>query len=120
MNICLFESDEISKPLSVKDKRGEHIVKILHKKEGDTFSAGIINGMAGKAVITKIDLKEEKSADGRKTFLELSNGKYIYPLLDDFINLHKKDTKHLQCILFVVIIYLVRKVTCEYFTIGFK
>ena len=27
--------------------------------------------------------------NGRKTFLELSNGKYIYPLLDDFINLHK-------------------------------
>ena len=89
MNICLFESDEISKPLSVKDKRGEHIVKILHKKEGDTFSAGIINGMAGKAVITKIDLKEEKSADGRKTFLagniffdfkSESDGKTLYPL----------------------------------------
>lgn len=27
--------------------------------------------------------------NGRKTFLELSNGKYIYPLLDNFINLHK-------------------------------
>ena len=27
--------------------------------------------------------------NGRKTFLELSNGKYKYPLLDDFLNLNK-------------------------------
>lgn len=27
--------------------------------------------------------------NGRKTFLELSNGKYNYPLLNDFLNLNK-------------------------------
>lgn len=54
MNICLFSADEINKPLSVKDERGEHIVKVLHKKEGDTFTAGIIGGKSGVATITKI------------------------------------------------------------------
>lgn len=55
MNICLFTSEEILKPLSVKDERGEHIVKILHKKPGESFTAGIIEGSAGLAVINKIE-----------------------------------------------------------------
>ena len=54
MNICLFEADEIGKPLSLKDERGQHLVKILHKKEGDSFTAGIVGGAAGLAQITKI------------------------------------------------------------------
>lgn len=54
MNICLFNSEEIQKPLSVKDERGEHIIKVLHKKEGDSFTAGIIEGAAGSATITSI------------------------------------------------------------------
>ena len=29
MNIALFEKDEIGKPLSIKDERGEHLVKVL-------------------------------------------------------------------------------------------
>ena len=55
MNICLFNEDEISKPLDLRDERGQHIVKILHKKEGETFTAGIIGGQAGTATITKIE-----------------------------------------------------------------
>ena len=55
MNICLFSQEEINQPLSVNDERGEHIIKILHKKEGDSFSAGIINGMAGTALINRIE-----------------------------------------------------------------
>ena len=58
MNIALFSSNEISSPLSVKDERGEHIVKVLHKKSGDSFKAGIINGSEGTATIKKIDDKE--------------------------------------------------------------
>ncbi|WP_027728706.1 RsmE family RNA methyltransferase [Treponema sp. C6A8] len=55
MNICLFNEDEISRPLDLRDERGEHIVKILHKKEGETFTAGIIGGQAGTATIIKIE-----------------------------------------------------------------
>lgn len=73
MNICLFTADEINKPLSVKDERGEHIVKILHKKEGDSFTAGIIGGKAGIATISVI--KEdfiyftfEPSGDGKQLY----------------------------------------------------
>ena len=54
MNICLFNPEEVGKPLSLKDERGQHLVKILHKKEGDSFTAGIVGGAAGLAKITKI------------------------------------------------------------------
>ena len=58
MNIALFTESEINTPLSIKDERGEHIVKVLHKKEGDTFKAGIVGGMEGTATITKIEKDE--------------------------------------------------------------
>lgn len=75
MNICLFKQEELNRPLSIKDERGEHIIKILHKKEGDTFSAGVINGMAGTATIKKIE-------NGEITFdfKPESEGKNLYPL----------------------------------------
>ncbi len=75
MNICLFKQEELNRPLSIKDERGEHIIKILHKKEGDTFSAGVINGMAGTATIKKIE-------NGEITFdfAPDSEGKNLYPL----------------------------------------
>lgn len=55
MNICLFEESQISQPLSFDDKRGEHLLNVLHKKQGDDFTAGIIDGASGVAHITKID-----------------------------------------------------------------
>ena len=54
MNICLFSHEEISKPLSLRDERGQHIIKVLHKKEGETFTAGIIGGASGTARITAV------------------------------------------------------------------
>lgn len=54
MNICLFSPEEVKNPLPIKDERGQHLIKILHKKEGDSFTAGIIDGKSGNAVITKI------------------------------------------------------------------
>ena len=73
MNICLFKSEEIGVPLSVKDERSRHLLKILHKKEGDSFTAGITGGKSGTAFIEKItedgiyfSFKEE--ADGKKLF----------------------------------------------------
>ena len=32
MNICLFSKEEIFSPLSIKDARAQHLIKILHKK----------------------------------------------------------------------------------------
>lgn len=68
MNICLFTKEEINQPLDIRDRRAEHIIKVLKKKEGESFSAGIIGESAGKATITKIETHEEKSADGKKSF----------------------------------------------------
>ncbi len=75
MNICLFSEDEVNCPINLKDERAEHIIKILHKKEGDTFSAGIIDGKAGIAKITSI-------TDGiHFTFEPLTDGKTLFPLI---------------------------------------
>ena len=77
MNICLFEKAEIDSPLSFDDVRGEHILKVLHKKQGDDFTAGIIDGQAGTAVITKID------DAARQIFFEFTatgDGKPLNPL----------------------------------------
>lgn len=81
MNICLFTQDEINKPLPIRDERSEHIVKILHKKTGDTFAAGIIGGMAGTATITEIT-GGTSSGGGTVSFSfePETDGKPLYPL----------------------------------------
>jgi len=90
MNICLFTPDEINKPLSIRDSRGEHLIKILHKKAGDTFSAGIIGGASGTATIVSVDTWDSPVKDGKKsitegnitfTFEETGDGKPLYPLV---------------------------------------
>ena len=58
MNIVLFAENELSKPLNSRDSRYQHIVRILHKTQGDEFEAGVINGMAGKAVIVSLTKDE--------------------------------------------------------------
>ena len=58
MNIVLFKENEISQRLSLKDLRGEHIKKILHKKAGETFEAGIINVSEGECRILEITDKD--------------------------------------------------------------
>ena len=54
MNICLFTSEEIKLPLPLRDERAQHIIKVLHKKAGDSFTAGVIDGASGSAVIREI------------------------------------------------------------------
>ena len=79
MNICLFTPDEIDRPLPLCDERARHIVKILHKKTGDTFSAGVIGGKAGKALIT--DISEGKDGGAmRFSFTPETDGKALSPL----------------------------------------
>lgn len=76
MNICLFTSDEINQPLKKTDERNQHIFKVLHKKIGDTFDAGIIGGKAGIATITSIS----ENGDISFSFEEKSDGKPLNPL----------------------------------------
>ena len=107
MNICLFEQEEISKPLNADDPRAQHIIKVLHKSVGDSFYAGVIGGHAGTATITKIDgadysqaqdaadakLSQDKNAGAETastpkkgggaihfTFTPQSDGKPLFPL----------------------------------------
>ena len=68
MNICLFSQEELGKPLNLRDERTQHIVKVLHKKLGDSFYAGIIDGPSGEATITALNLEQSKSSDGKKDF----------------------------------------------------
>jgi len=54
MNIVLFEQDELDGMYAVlerTDERARHIRKVLKKTTGDLFTAGIIDGPAGQAVI---------------------------------------------------------------------
>lgn len=75
MNICLFNSQEIDKPLSIGDERAQHLIKVLHKKAGDTFTAGIIDGKSGTATITDI------TADAISfSFEATGEGKNLKPL----------------------------------------
>ena len=81
MNICLFTADEISSPLPLRDERAQHLVKVLHKKPGDTFEAGIIGGMAGTAVITSFETGTgPKNGSIRFVFTPATDGKPLYPL----------------------------------------
>lgn len=76
MNICLFDKEEVKNPLSKKDERAQHIIKVLHKRAGDSFDAGIIGGAAGIAKITKISDDGEIFFD----FEAKTAGKKLYPL----------------------------------------
>ena len=56
VNLILFEIGELGKPLSRRDDRAVHLLKVLRKKNGDTFDAGIIGGGRGTGRIEKIGL----------------------------------------------------------------
>ncbi|GHV84017.1 ribosomal RNA small subunit methyltransferase E [Spirochaetia bacterium] len=55
MNIILFNEQEIYSPLLAHDKRNIHLLKTLHKKEGEYFDAGVLGGKTGRGQIKKID-----------------------------------------------------------------
>ena len=54
MNLILFEPDEIGHPLPCGDARAEHLLRVLRRREGDTFDAGLVNGPRGKGTLTAI------------------------------------------------------------------
>ena len=55
MNIILVSPEEDITTLSADDVRYQHILNILHLKEGDSFEGGIINKSYEKFTIAKID-----------------------------------------------------------------
>ena len=56
MNLILFEAHELGKTLSRRDERTIHLLKVLHKKTGDTFEAGLLGGDRGIGTIGKIGI----------------------------------------------------------------
>jgi RsmE family RNA methyltransferase len=55
VNIILFEEHELGHSLARRDERTIHLLKMLHKKAGDDFEAGILGGMRGTGRIEKIN-----------------------------------------------------------------
>ncbi len=83
MNICLFEEREIldALPLPANDERALHIKKILKKKAGENFAAGIIGGKAGIATIKKIgEAGQPDEGAIYFSFEPRSDGKKLFPL----------------------------------------
>lgn len=76
MNIVLFAENELNKPLNSSDSRYQHIVRILHKTQGDEFDAGVINGRAGKASIVSLT-KDEMIFD----FVPLNEKSPLFPVV---------------------------------------
>jgi RsmE family RNA methyltransferase len=56
MNLILFEAHEIGKALPRRDERTVHLTKVLRKKAGDTFEAGLLDSGRGTGTIEKISI----------------------------------------------------------------
>ncbi len=55
MNLILFGEAEIRHTLDLDDPRAVHILKVLKRRRGEEFDAGIINGPKGKGRLLKIE-----------------------------------------------------------------
>lgn len=55
MNLILFETEELSRPLARTDRRAQHLLTVLRRQIADTFDAGILNGPRGKGTIQAIN-----------------------------------------------------------------
>jgi len=54
VNLVLFHSEEIARPLPRSDARAEHILGVLRRKIGDSLDVGLANGPRGKATLLKV------------------------------------------------------------------
>ncbi len=54
MNLCLLDSSDAMQTLSMEDRRAQHILRVLKKKEGDCFRAGSPDGLLGWARLESI------------------------------------------------------------------
>jgi RsmE family RNA methyltransferase len=55
VNLILFEPAEVDRPLSLDDPRARHVLGVLRLRPGDSFDAGIVEGLRGKATIDAVD-----------------------------------------------------------------
>ncbi len=55
MNIILFRPAETDHPLPRRDPRAQHILKVLRRRPGDSFDAGLINGPRGKGTLVSVE-----------------------------------------------------------------
>ena len=54
MNLLLFQSDEIPRPLARTDVRAQHLLQVLRRQPGDKFACGLINGPRGQGTLVAI------------------------------------------------------------------
>jgi len=54
LNLILFEAGEVESPLALTDPRAIHLTRVLKRREGDRFDAGIVNGPRGKGTVAAI------------------------------------------------------------------
>lgn len=54
MNLILFEAGEIGSPLALKDPRAVHLLRVLGRRQGEPFDAGIVDGPRGRARIASM------------------------------------------------------------------
>lgn len=76
MNLILFEPSEIDMPLPKRDERTIHLLKVLHKKAGDFFDAGILGGPLGQGTIAAV----ESDGSLRVSFAPTENPPPLHPI----------------------------------------
>jgi RsmE family RNA methyltransferase len=54
MNVILFDSEEVSRPLPIYDHRAVHILHVLKISTGESFDVGMVNGPRGKARLLSV------------------------------------------------------------------
>jgi 16S rRNA (uracil1498-N3)-methyltransferase len=54
VNLILFEPGEAEAPLALTDPRAEHLLRVLRRKVGDRFDAGIVGGPRGRGTLAAI------------------------------------------------------------------
>ncbi len=54
MNLILFAANEVAQSLPSADPRAQHILRVLRRRTGDTFDAGLINGPRGKGTLVAV------------------------------------------------------------------
>src|SRR6056300_418512 len=57
MNLCLFSADDLvsSSTARLSGARFKHVIDVLKCTEGDSFTAGMVDGLAGRATILELN-----------------------------------------------------------------